>query len=79
MFLCQTVDRLSFRFNVMNDSQMELTQAINLPMFVVNGMVLLKRLTMIVEDSVIKSAHYPVFPSFSDPDWVLDYLEKMTT
>ena len=75
----EMVDRLSLPFNVLSDSQMELTQAINLPTFVVTGMVLLKRLTMVVEDSVIKSVHYPVFPSDSDPDWVLDYLGKMST
>ncbi len=75
----EMVDRLSLPFDVLSDSQMELTQALNLPTFVVNGMVLLKRLTMIVEDSVIKSVHYPVFPSDSDPDWVLDSLEKMST
>ena len=75
----EMVDRLSLPFDVLSDSQMELTQALNLPTFVVNGMVLLKRLTMIVEDSVIKSVHYPVFPSDSDPDWVLDYLGKMST
>jgi hypothetical protein len=28
---------------------------------------------------VIKSVHYPVFPSDSDPDWVLDYFGKMST
>jgi peroxiredoxin len=75
----EMVDRLSLPFNVLSDSQMELTQAINLPTFVVTGMVLLKRLTMVVEDSVIKSVHYPVFPSDSDPDWVLDYFGKMST
>jgi len=73
------VDRLFLPFDVLSDGQMELTQALNLPTFVVNGMVLLKRLTMIVEDSVIKSVHYPVFPSDRDPDWILDYLEKMST
>ena len=75
----EMVDRLSLPFNVLSDSQMELTQAINLPTFVVTGMVLLKRLTMVVDDSMIKSVHYPVFPSDSDPDWVLDYLERMST
>ena len=74
----EMVDRLFLPFDVLSDGQMELTQALNLPTFVVNGMVLLKRLTMIVEDSVIKSVHYPVFPSDSDPDWILDYLEKMS-
>ena len=44
----EMVDRLSLPFNVLSDSQMELTQAINLPTFVVTGMVLLKRLTMVV-------------------------------
>ena len=75
----EMVDRLSLPFNVLSDSQMELTQAINLPTFVVTGMVLLKRLTMVVDDSMIKSVHYPVFPSDSDPDWVLDYFGKMST
>ena len=75
----EMVDRLSLPFNVLSDSQMELTQAINLPTFVVTGMVLLNRLTMVVDDSMIKSVHYPVFPSDSDPDWVLDYLGKMST
>ena len=58
---------------------MELTQSINLPTFVVTGMVLLKRLTMVVDDSMIKSVHYPIFPSDSDPDWVLGYLENLST
>ena len=75
----EMVDRLSIPFNVLSDSQMELTQAINLPTFVVTGMVLLKRLTMVVDNSMIKSVHYPVFPSDSDPAWVLDYLGKMST
>ena len=75
----EMVARLSLPFNVLSDSQMELTQAINLPTFVVTGMVLLKRLTMVVEDSVIKAGHYPVFPSDRDPDWVLDYFGKMST
>ena len=75
----EMVDRLSLPFNVLSDSQMELTQAINLPTFVVTGMVLLKRLTMVVDDSMIKSVHYPVFPSDCDPDWVLDYFGKMST
>jgi peroxiredoxin len=75
----EMVDRLSLPFNVLSDSQMELTQSINLPTFVVTGMVLLKRLTMVVEDSMIKSVHYPIFPSDSDPDWVLGYLENLST
>ncbi len=75
----EMVDRLFLPFDVLSDGQMELTQAINLPTFVVTGMVLLKRLTMVVDNSVIKSVHYPVFPSDSDPAWVLDYLGKMST
>ena len=75
----EMVDRLFLPFDVLSDGQMELTQALNLPTFVVNGMVLLKRLTMIVDDSVIRAVHYPIFPSDSDPDWVLDFLGKIST
>jgi peroxiredoxin len=40
-------------------------------------MTLLKRLTMIVKDGDIEAVHYPVFPSDSDPAWVMDTLQKI--
>jgi len=49
---------------------------LTLPTFVAAGMTLLKRLTIIAKDGKIVSVHYPVFPSDSDPPWVIDYLKN---
>jgi peroxiredoxin len=48
----------------------------NMPTFVAAGMTLLKRVTLIAEDGMIKAVHYPIFPSDSDPAWVIDYLKR---
>jgi len=45
---------------------------------VTSGMTLLKRVTLIAQDGVIKAVHYPIFPSDSDPAWVIDYLKKQS-
>ncbi len=44
------------------DSGLLLNQALGLPTFTVDGMVLLRRLTMIVQDGSIQHVLYPVFP-----------------
>jgi peroxiredoxin len=46
-----------------------------MPTFVAAGMTLLKRVTLIVNNGVIEAVHYPIFPSDSDPVWVIDYLK----
>jgi hypothetical protein len=48
----------------------------SMPTFVVAGMTLLKRVTLIANDSVIEAVHYPIFPSDSDAAWVTDYLKR---
>jgi hypothetical protein len=48
---------------------------LQLPTFVVDEKTLIKRLTMVVYDSVIQQVHYPVFPSDADAAWVLRYFE----
>jgi hypothetical protein len=45
-----------------------------LPTFNVNGMRLLKRVTIISDKSEVISVHYPVFPSNSDAAWVIEQL-----
>lgn len=67
--------RLHLPFQVLSDSQYAFTKALNLPTFEVAGMVLLKRLTLIVKDTAIIAVHYPIFPSDSDAPWVLNYLQ----
>ena len=72
----EMVNRLDLPFPVLSDNHFELQQALNLPTFEVAGMILLKRLTLIVKDGVVEAVHYPVFPSDSDPAWVIGKLSS---
>ncbi|CEN56447.1 peroxiredoxin [Candidatus Methylopumilus turicensis] len=72
----EMVSRLDLPFPVLSDNHFELQRALNLPTFEVAGMILLKRLTLIVKDGVVEAVHYPVFPSDSDPTWVLGKLGR---
>ncbi len=71
------VARLHLPFAVLSDVNYEFQKALNLPTFETAGMQLLKRITLIARDGVVKDVHYPVFPSDSDPDWVLHALKKL--
>ena len=68
--------RLHLPFQVLSDEQYQFQKALNLPTFVVAGMTLLKRVTFISHQGRIEAVHYPIFPSDSDPAWVLDYLKS---
>ena len=72
----EMVDRLHLPFLVLSDASLEFQKALNLPTFTVSGMRLLKRITFIAEDGVIQAVHYPIFPSDSDPSWVINYLSQ---
>jgi len=72
----EMADRLHLPFPVLSDEGYEFQQALRLPIFVAAGMTLLKRITLIANDGVIEAVHYPIFPSDSDPAWVMDYLKN---
>lgn len=72
----EMVDRLHLPFPVVSDSDYRFQRALNMPTFVASGMTLLKRVTLIVSNGVIQAVHYPIFPSDSDPIWVIDYLKR---
>ena len=73
----EMADRLHLPFAVVSDSNYEFQKALDLPTFEVGGMTLLKRLTLITVDGEIRAVHYPVFPSDSDPAWVLSHLSRL--
>jgi peroxiredoxin len=58
----EAVDRLHLPFAILSDAGLQLTRALGLPTFEVAGMVLLKRMVLIIDDGVIAKAFYPVFP-----------------
>lgn len=55
-------DRLQLSFSILSDSNFRLTEALRLPTMLVEGMRLMKRLTMIVDRGFIEHVFYPVFP-----------------
>jgi peroxiredoxin len=58
----EVAQRLHLPFGLLSDARLEVQRALNLPTFRVDGMTLLKRLTMVLDDGVITKVFYPVFP-----------------
>lgn len=72
----EMAERLHLPFPVVSDVAYKFQKALNLPTFEAAGMTLLKRLTIIAKGGKIVAVHYPIFPSDSDPPWVIDYLKN---
>ena len=58
----EAVTRLHLPFPILSDATFALTRAIRLPTFVVEGVTLLKRMALVIDDGVITKVFYPVFP-----------------
>lgn len=58
----EVVARLHLPFAILSDADLALTRALRLPTFSVDGMVLLKRLTLVIDGGTISHVFYPVFP-----------------
>ena len=58
----EAVERLHLPFPLLSDAALRLTDALALPTFEVDGMRLLKRLTLVIDDGAITRVFYPVFP-----------------
>lgn len=71
----EMAERLHLPFDVLSDEQFKLTSALSLPNFQVDGMTLLKRLTLICQNRKIIRVHYPVFPPDKDIDHVIAFLK----
>jgi peroxiredoxin len=58
----EAIERLALPYLLLSDDRLELATALRLPTFEVDGITLLKRLTLFVLDGAIESIIYPVFP-----------------
>lgn len=74
----ETADRLHLTFELLSDQDLSLAQALSLPTFKVEGMILLKRLTFIANTGVIEKVFYPVFPPNKNAEEVIDWLSQNT-
>ena len=70
----EAVERLHLPYPILSDAGLELTRALDLPTFGVDGMTLIKRLTLIVRDGVIADVVYPVFPPDRGAELALERL-----
>jgi len=58
----EVVERLHLPFAILSDAGFALARALRLPTFEVDGMVLLKRMALVIDDGRITQVFYPVFP-----------------
>jgi peroxiredoxin len=71
--------RLHLPYPVLSDADFRLTDALGLPTFTIEGMRLLRRLTLLVRSGRIEHCFYPVFPPDADADHVLEWLRGRST
>ena len=69
-------NRLELPYEILSDAELKFQAGLNLPVFTVDNKVFLKRITILVEEGIIRKVHYPVFPSNKDVDWVIEELSK---
>ena len=72
----EAVERLHLPFDVLSDEGLLFTNALRLPTFMVDGHVLVKRLTLILAFGVIEKVFYPVFPPGNNATEVVDWLAR---
>jgi peroxiredoxin len=72
----EAVQRLHLPFALLSDQRLELTRKMHLPTFDVEGMTLLRRLTLVIKDGLIEHVFYPVFPPDRNPSDVIEWLSR---
>ncbi|WP_234049919.1 MULTISPECIES: peroxiredoxin [unclassified Xanthobacter] len=70
----EAAERLGLPFPLLSDHQRAFAHAVRLPTFEVDGQVLLKRITLIIEEGAISHVFYPVFPPDQNAAQVLAHL-----
>lgn len=71
----EAANRLDLPFALLSDVDLNLTRNLHLPTFEVSGMVLIKRLTLVLHNAEVKRLFYPVFPPDQNPTEVLKFME----
>ena len=71
----ELAERLHLPFAILSDAEFRLTEALKLPTFTVDGMRLIKRLTLVLRQGRIEHVFYPVFPPDRSADQVLAWLD----
>jgi peroxiredoxin len=72
----EAATRLHLPFAILSDDKLAFTRALKLPTFSVDGMTLLKRMALVIDDGAISKAFYPVFPPDKNAEEVIAWLQK---
>ncbi len=70
----EAVERLHLSFELLSDEELRFARALRLPTFEVEGMTLIKRLTLVTRNGRIEKVFYPVFPPDLNAQEVLGWL-----
>ena len=73
------VERLHLPFSLLSDSSFALSRALELPLFEVGGMTLIKRLTLIIDNGRVEHVFYPVFLPERNASDVMAWLSSRNT
>ncbi len=69
-------NRLHLPFDLLSDSDFQLKNTLNLPVFKAGGLLLYKRLTIIAEQNIIQKVFYPIFPPNENASQVIAWLKS---
>ena len=72
----EAVERLRLPYELLSDEDLGFAEALGLPTFEAGGTVLLKRLTMVIDDGRIEKVFYPVFPPDKNAEEVIAWLRQ---
>jgi peroxiredoxin (alkyl hydroperoxide reductase subunit C) len=71
----EAADRLRLPFPLLSDLHRAFAMAANLPTFEAGGHILLRRLSLVIDDGVVTHLIYPVFPPDESARQVIAWLE----
>ena len=72
----EMTSRLRVPYDVLSDEKLELCTELNIPTFLVDSKVFLKRITLIVEKNIIKKVFYPINDISKHIEEVLKWLKQ---
>tara|TARA_X000000368_G_scaffold331208_1_gene268358 strand:+ start:40 stop:585 length:546 start_codon:yes stop_codon:yes gene_type:complete len=72
----EMTSRLNVPFDVLSDEKLELSSELNIPTFLVDSKIFLRRITLIVEKKIIKKVFYPINQIDKHIEEVLKWLQE---
>jgi peroxiredoxin len=72
----EAANRLHLPFSLLSDAALQFTRALDLPIFTVAGMQLIKRMVLVIDSGTITKVFYPVFPPDKSAGEVVAWLSS---